>query len=436
MSAPAYRLEYQQQPQPLAAALDVGVSKTVCLAARRDPILDLHPERPLRLLGVGAQSAPAIASGQPADFDACARAIRVAIDQAERMAGESIRSVTASYSGPGVSARIARGAVRVKSGIVTERDLRAALSAATASAPAPGRTILYAAPLRFRVDDQPPVSDALGLPGRMLIVEACVVSAPEANIEALAACIHEAGVEIDEIVAAPHAAGLGALTRDELRDGALVLDIGAGATGLAAFAVEGLVHAETLPLGGVRMTRDLARRLETTFAAAERAKLVYGLVGRNNCDPNETVEAPRLGPDGRLQAARALRGAIAEAMHPRFHEILLTARDRLASAGLTGAGGPGRAVIIGGCAMMPGARELASDILGMPVRIGQPFELCGFENGEAGPAYAAAAGVLRWRLEHADSDFAAQIPDASLADAARAMRTAAARAWGWLQRNF
>ena len=74
-------------PLGLVAALDVGVSKTVCLAARRDPILDMHPDRPMRVLGVGLQSAPAYASGKPADFDSCARAVRVAIDEAAFMAG-------------------------------------------------------------------------------------------------------------------------------------------------------------------------------------------------------------------------------------------------------------------------------------------------------------------------------------------------------------
>ncbi len=40
-------------PPPLIAALDIGVSKTVCLATRRDPVLDMHPHRPLRISGVG-----------------------------------------------------------------------------------------------------------------------------------------------------------------------------------------------------------------------------------------------------------------------------------------------------------------------------------------------------------------------------------------------
>lgn len=101
-------------PAPIAAVIDVGVSKTVCLAARRDPVLELHPDRPLRVLGVGQQTAPAIASGKAADFDACARAIQVAIEEAAAMAGAPISRVVASYGGPGVSSRIVRGAARVK----------------------------------------------------------------------------------------------------------------------------------------------------------------------------------------------------------------------------------------------------------------------------------------------------------------------------------
>ena len=65
-----------KRPEALDEDDVLGVSKTVCLAARRDPVLELHPERPLRVLGVGRQTAPAIASGKAADFDACARAMQ------------------------------------------------------------------------------------------------------------------------------------------------------------------------------------------------------------------------------------------------------------------------------------------------------------------------------------------------------------------------
>lgn len=420
---------------PLVAVLDVGVSKTVCLAARRDPVLDMHPERPLRVLGVGHQTAPAIASGKPADFDACARAIQVAIDEAAAMAGAPISRVVASYSGPGVSSRIVRGAVRVKGSVIGGRDVENALTAAMQAAPTPQLSFLHVEPLHYSIDDGENIDDPHGHPGKMLVVEACIVTAPTEAINALKSCVRFSGAEVEELIAAPKAAALAALTQEEREQGAVVIDLGAGATGMAAYARDTLVYCETLPIGGVRLTRDLAAKLQTTFAAAERVKLHFGAVA-NACDPREAIAAPKLGLDGRLEAATALRGTIADTLTPRLYEILLMARDRLVRAGLTGDDGPKRVVLVGGGAMMPGVRDLAVEALGMPVRLGRPFELCGFDHSDAGPAYATGAGLLRLRLDapvHAAADDDAH---ASLAQAAASVRNAVHGMWNWLRENF
>jgi cell division protein FtsA len=435
----AARADFHEElpaPQaPLVAALDVGVAKTVCLAARRDPVLDMHPERPLRVLGVGQQTAPAIASGKPADFDACARAIQVAIEEASAMAGAPIRRVVACYSGPGLAARVVRGAVRVRGQSVSERDIEAVISAAMDAAPSPQLSFLHVEPLRYSIDDGDAIADPCGRAGKMLAVEACVVTAPTDALNALKACIHQAGAEVEDIIAAPKASGLAVLTPEERAAGVLLVDIGAGSIGLGVFAGEGLVHAETVAAGGVRLTRDLARKLETTFAAAERVKLHFGAVG-GACDAREAVQAPRLGLDGRLESATTLRGVIADTLTPRLVEMLLTARDRLARAGFSGANAPARAVLVGGGAMLPGMRDVAAEALGMPVRIGRPLELCGFDHGDVGPAYAAAAGLLRWRLDNPTLDDVDEAFQPTLAHAAAIMRSTAAGAWAWLRENF
>src|SRR5262245_44178472 len=414
---------------PLYAALDVGVSKTVCLAARRDPVLDLHPERPLRVLGVGHQTAPAIASGKPADFDACARAIEVAIEEAAVMAGAPVGRVVASYSGPGLSSQIVRGAARVKGAAISHRDIENAIDEAMKAAPTPQLSFVHVEPLRYMIDDGEGIPDPLGMPGKMLAVEACVVTAPTEALNALKACIRQAGDEVEDIIAGPHAAALSVLTPEERDEGALLLDLGAGSIGVAAFAGEGLVHAETISAGGVRLTRDLAMKLQTTFAAAERVKLHFGAVGAA-CDPREAVQAPRLGLDGRLEAATTLRGVISDTLTPRLTEMLLMVRERLARAGFAGAAGPQRAVIVGGGAQIPGVRDIAAEALGMPVRLGRPFELCGFDHGEAGPAYAAAAGLLRYRLDTP----ALEVDDSfqpTLAHLTTSVRNGVHAMWAW-----
>jgi cell division protein FtsA len=420
---------------PLAAVLDVGVSKTVCLAARRDPVLDLHPERPLRVLGIGQQTAPAISSGKPADFDACARAIQVAVEEAAAMAGAPITRVVACYSGPGLGARIVRGAARPRGQFISSRDVEAAINAAMQASPTPQLSFLHVEPLRYTIDNGDAITDPLGHPGKMLVVEACVVTAPTDALNALKACILQAGRQVDDIVASPKASGFAVLTPEERVAGALLVDLGAGSLGLGVFAGEGLVHAETIAAGGVRLTRDLAMRLQTTFAAAERVKLTFGAVG-GACDPREAVQAPKLGLDGRLEASTTLRGVIDDTLTPRLVEMLLLAREHVARAGFSGANAPARAVLVGGGAQIAGIRDLARTALGMPVRIGRPFELCGFDHGDVGPAYAAAAGLLRWRLDTPTLEDVDESFQPSLAYAGEMMRNAAGGAWRWLRENF
>jgi cell division protein FtsA len=439
MSAASHRpLQFEEAPAhqaPLVAALDVGVSKTVCLAARRDPVLDMHPERPLRVLGVGVQTAPAIASGKPADFDACARSIRVAIEEAAAMAGAPIKRVIACYSGPGVSSRIVRGAARVRGKTISAHDVEAAIHAAMQASPAPQLSFLHVEALRYSIDDGEAIADPHGFPGKMLAVEACLVTAPTEAINALKACIRQAGVDVEDVVAAPKAAGLAVLTPEERADGALVIDMGGGSIGLAAYIGDALVHTETIAAGGVRLTRDLAMRLETTFAAAERVKMHFGAV-TGACDPREAVQAPKIGMDGRLEASTTLRGVIADTLSPRLTEMLLSVQARLARAGFVDENALPRAVLVGGVAQIPGMRALAAEALGMPVRIGRPLELCGFDHGETGPAYAAAAGLLRWRLDNPTLDDVDDEFQPTLAHAAQAMRNAVHGAWSWLRENF
>ena len=116
----------------------------------------------------------------------------------------------------------------------------------------------------------------------------------------------------------------------------MVIDFGAGVTSAAAFWDGGLLHVETLPMGGSRATSDLAQGLGTTFAAAERMKIQHGAVGLSDAGALEMVEAPRLGPDGRLEAHQCSRADIAQVLRPRIEEILELMDGRLSKASATG----------------------------------------------------------------------------------------------------
>jgi cell division protein FtsA len=61
--------------------------------------------------------------------------------------------------------------------------------------------------------------------------------------------------------------------------------------------------------------------------------------------------------------------------------------------------------VTGGSTLLDGLPELAEQILGMPVRRGAPMGIGGLADVVKSPAYATAAGLVKYgaeRLRHAD----------------------------------
>src|SRR5262249_38217205 len=139
---------------------------------------------------------------------------------------------------------------------------------------------------------------------------------------------------------------------------------------------------------------------------------------------------------GRLEAATTLRGVISETLQPRLAEMFLAVRERLSRAGFHGDNAPQRVVLVGGGAQIPGIRDLAAQTLGLPVRVGRPNQLSGFDHGDAGPGFAASAGLLRYRLDTPQLEDVEESFAPSLNALASVMRSSAGKAWDWLRENF
>ena len=61
---------------------------------------------------------------------------------------------------------------------------------------------------------------------------------------------------------------------------------------------------------------------------------------------------------------------------------------------------PAGVVICGGTAELPGIRDVAREVLGLPVRIGEPQELQGLVDTLQSPAFATSVGLLDWGIRH------------------------------------
>ena len=78
-----------------------------------------------------------------------------------------------------------------------------------------------------------------------------------------------------------------------------------------------------------------------------------------------------------------------EIFHFVLQEVKRSGYDGLLPAGV---------VLTGGSSMLPGIRTLASDVLGLPVRIAQPENLLGLVDQLYSPAYSTSVGLLYWAL--------------------------------------
>jgi cell division protein FtsA len=229
-------------------------------------------------------------------------------------------------------------------------------------------------------------ADATVARNLMLVVERCHL-----NVEAMAA--------------SPYVAGLSVLTDDEADLGAAVVEMGAGTTTIATYSGGRFVHASGFAVGGQHITMDLARGLSACIADAERIKTLYGTVLTGGSDARELMSVPTAGDSERDVPQIVSRATIANIVRHRAEEIFEMVRDRLADSPFA-AESKARIVLSGGASQLTGLVELATEILGRPVRIGRPLGFGRLPSEAKSASFAVPAGLLVYpqyaHLEHVE----------------------------------
>jgi cell division protein FtsA len=178
--------------------------------------------------------------------------------------------------------------------------------------------------------------------------------------------------------------------------GVVLVDIGGGTTDIAIFIEGSIWHTMVLPSGGEQLTNDIAVGLRTPFNTAEDLKIKYGHARSQAILPEEMIKVNVFGEDGQQHIPRQFLSEIIEARTEEILEMVMKEIKRSGYDGLLPAG----LVLCGGTAELAGIRDLARDILGLPVRIGEPQNLRGLVDALQSPAYATSVGLLAWGIKH------------------------------------
>src|SRR5262245_23303223 len=141
----------------LIAALDIGTTKITCLIAESVPqrhrVADEEDRPGLHILGFGHQASRGVRNGMIVDIDQAERAIRLAVDAAERTAKRTISSVFVNVAGGRPQSVVTSAKVKLRTGQVTQSDIDAATGAALAQVRQGTRVILHAVPAQFHLDE-------------------------------------------------------------------------------------------------------------------------------------------------------------------------------------------------------------------------------------------------------------------------------------------
>jgi cell division protein FtsA len=351
------------QSSRIIASLDVGDHRVLALIAE----LDANDQIVIR--GVGIAPSKGMRSGQVVQMKPVVAAIRAAAEEAELMAKLPVERVYASVAGIFVSGRLTRATISMgaREREVTLADLET-LHDAVRRQPLPaGHTVLNVVSPTYGLDDQDGILDPQAMVGRQLAVDCYVLACQESPVRTLEKAINEAGLEVEEFVFAPVAAADATLTPDERRLGAVLIDIGYGNTGYAAYAGDKLLASGCFPIGSNKINDDVVHRFQTTAVGAEKAKFEAGTMLLNDVGEEETISVSTIEGRGshvisRRELCKTIRLRVQETFELIAAEVW---RQIPQDAPCTGV------ALCGGGAHMEGLAALAEEVFVKRARLGE-----------------------------------------------------------------
>jgi cell division protein FtsA len=193
-----------------------------------------------KVIGTGMVESRGLRHGYVTNVRDVAQSIKKAVAMAEGKAGVKIKKAFVGVSGIGLSA------FTVPSFIMTsradaeitpldisklheqcEKDMPASFSA--------NRRIIYDIPLLYKIDGYPSLGSPVGMKANKVELKMLFITCLDHHVADLIAAVNEAGIAVEDIMAAPLAAGFVTLTKSQKVAGCVLANIGAETVSIAVF---------------------------------------------------------------------------------------------------------------------------------------------------------------------------------------------------------
>ncbi|WP_424971111.1 cell division protein FtsA [Dinoroseobacter sp. S76] len=385
----------------VVAVLDIGTWKVACLVLKfdgpepdseNDGVGTMAGQSRFRVIGASHTRSRGIRFGEIDGMVEAERAIRTALQGAQKMAQVRVDHVIASFSGAEPRSYGVSGQVEIAGEAVSEQDIAQVLARSNLPEFGDTREVLHAQPVNFALDHRSGLNDPRGQIGNRLVADMHVLTVEQAAIQNLLYAVKRCDLELAGLASSSYVSGVSALVEDERELGAACIDLGAGSTGVSIFLKKHMIYADSVRLGGEHITSDISKGLSISHSFAERLKTLYGGVLATGMDDREQIEITGETGDWEHDRRTVSRSELIGIIRPRVEEILEDVRDRLVAAGFEQL--PSQQIVLtGGGSQLQGLDGLAAKILGPQVRVGRPLRVRGLPQSTCGPEFASVVGL-------------------------------------------
>jgi cell division protein FtsA len=347
---------------PCIAAIEIGTSKIVVLVG------EVLSKKRLNLIGMSEVPSRGIQKGEVVDFKSAIEATHAALEAAEKSAEVQLEKIYLAQTGGHLQGFFHTGTVNVgaSDSIVAQADIDRCISEAKHKKLPEDRVYVHHIHNGFSLDERA-ILEPLGMQGHKLTAGYWSVHADVKRLRDMIHLVNGFGLTVADVMASSVASAKMVTTPSERKSGTLVIDMGAGTTDYALYREGFIVHTGVLPVGGDHLTNDLSLAFRLDRSRAESLKCDMGKAIWKKDDQNETFWL--LG-DRSIGDRSFPKKALVSVLEARLREIFQIIQKRLQpvvdfqqlSAGI---------VLTGGAALLPRMTELAENVLGCPVRLGE-----------------------------------------------------------------
>jgi len=378
-----------RKDQPIIIGLDIGTTKVVAIAGRKNEFGKLE------ILGFGKAESAGVSHGVVMNIEQCIKSIQQAIEKC-RLSNPNLelKEMYVGIAGQHIKSIQTRGdRVRLNTeSEISKEDIDLLIKDQHKTFIPAGDQIIDIIPKDFYVDNTNNVLNPIGMSGVKVGANFHIITGDRHAIKNIKRCVDKSGLITRDILLQPLASAAAVMNEEDLEAGVAIVDIGGGTTDMAVYYDGILRHTAVIPYAGVNITTDIRKGLGVLNAQAEQMKVQFGSALAEMANNNAYITIPGLRG---MQPKEVSIKNLSNIIQARMQEILEYVVYHLKQVNLDKQlyGG---IILTGGGAQMQHLIQLTEFVTGLGARIGYPNEHLAGGHAEAlmNPMYSTCIGLI------------------------------------------